>query len=50
MLVDTHCHIHDLDYPIKWEELYKNAKNRGVKQFICIGTDVENSKEAILFA
>lgn len=50
MLIDTHCHIHDLDYPIVWDELVANARNKGVDKFICIGTDVDNSKEAVLYA
>lgn len=50
MLIDTHCHIHDFDYPVKWDEMYAKAKENGVKKFICIGTDVKNSKEAVLFA
>lgn len=50
MLIDTHCHIHDLDYPVKWDEMYAKARKNDVKKFICIGTDVENSKEAISYS
>ncbi len=50
MLVDSHCHIHESDYPLPAEEVLKRAKNNGVGKIICIGTSVENSKKAIKFA
>ena len=50
MLIDSHCHIHDLDYPIDAEDVIVNAKESGVEQLICIGTDSENSRQAIDFA
>jgi len=50
MLIDTHCHIHDVDYPINSELAYDNAKNAGVQRMVCVGTDEENSKLAVEFA
>jgi TatD DNase family protein len=50
MLIDTHCHIHDLDYPLDADETIEGAHASGVMQMICIGTDEENSKIAIDFA
>ena len=49
MLIDTHCHIHDLDYPLDIKTILKNAQDKNVQKLICIGTDVENSRLAINF-
>lgn len=62
-LVDTHCHIHTAgskrdDFTVrKWheagetssEELLKSAKAGGVEALICVGTDYEDSLEAVDF-
>lgn len=50
MLIDTHCHIHESDYPLDAEEVLKRAHENGVDQVICVGTDPESSREAIEFA
>lgn len=50
MLIDTHCHIHESDYPLDAEETLIKANKNGVKQIICVGTDPKSSKEAINFA
>lgn len=50
MLIDSHCHIHDSDYPIDADEAIDRAKKSGVEQLICIGTDAANSRRAINFA
>lgn len=50
MLIDTHCHIHDVDYPLDPAAIIARAKNNGVDRVICVGTDVENSIRAINFA
>lgn len=50
MLIDSHCHIHDSDYPIDADEAIARAKKSGVEQLICIGTDADNSHQAIKFA
>ncbi len=50
MLIDTHCHIHDPDYPLEIDEVIKNADKSGVTKMICIGTDEVSSKNAIEFA
>lgn len=62
-LVDTHCHIHAAvadrqDFTAKkWQEagetdpdaLIKSAKQAGVDGLICVGTDLEDSKDAVDF-
>jgi TatD DNase family protein len=49
MLIDTHCHIHDVDYPLNRDEVIARAHQAGVMQMICIGTDLDNSRRAIEF-
>ena len=50
MLIDTHCHIHDADYPLDAELAISHARQVGVLQMICVGTDIDSSKLAINFA
>lgn len=50
MLIDTHCHIHDVDYPLEISGVIERAHQAGVDQMICIGTNVVDSKLAIEFA
>lgn len=48
-LIDTHCHIHDAEYP-DVEVSIALAKDKGVTKFICVGTDLESSRLAAKFA
>lgn len=50
MLVDTHCHIHESDYPLDISETLKQAHAQGVNQLICVGTSEESSRRAVAFA
>lgn len=50
MLVDTHCHIQDLDYPIKNDIVMENAAKAGVSRVVVAGTDLKDSVLAIDFA
>ncbi len=50
MLVDSHCHIHDRDYPISASELLAEAHKQNVDKMITIGTDLENSLLAQSFS
>lgn len=49
MLIDTHCHIHESDYPIDSDEALLRAKAAGVEKLICVGTSEKSSKEAVEF-
>lgn len=49
-LVDTHCHIHESNYPIDKEDVLTRARNVGVSRLICVGTSEQSSKEAVEFA
>lgn len=50
MLVDTHCHIHSKDYPLDPEQVIKNALEKNISKLICVGTDLEDSQNAVKFA
>lgn len=50
MLIDTHCHIHEADYPLDINQTLQRAQAQGVKRLICVGTSQESSRRAIAFA
>lgn len=50
MLTDTHCHIHEADYPHNADKTLERAREAGVTRIICVGTDNHTSKEALSFA
>lgn len=50
MLFDTHCHIHDADYPLDASETIERAHKADVMQMVCIGTSESDSRQAIEFA
>lgn len=50
MLIDTHCHIHEADYPYDGTEVIERAHSAGVMKMICVGTNQKSSEEAIDFA
>jgi TatD DNase family protein len=51
--IDTHCHIHDPEFTNKYdtsvEDIIRSAHAVGVKEFVCVGTDVKSSSEAVVF-
>jgi TatD DNase family protein len=47
MLIDTHCHIHESDYPLDKAEVITHANKAGVEKIICVGTNTEDSKLAL---
>ena len=50
MLIDTHCHIHEADYPIDIDEVLTRARAADVQKMICVGTSEESSRRAVEFA
>lgn len=50
MFVDTHCHIHESSYPLDTTQTLERAKIAGVEKFVCVGTSVNSSAEAIAFS
>ncbi len=49
-LIDSHCHIHSPEYQFDIEQVYQSAYQSGVNKFICIGTDLVDSLQAVNFA
>ena len=49
MLIDTHCHIHESDYPLDVAEVIERSHQADVLQMICIGTNVSDSNIAVEF-
>ena len=49
-LVDTHCHIHEADYPLDVDETLARAREAGVKTLLCVGTSEQSSHGAVEFA
>ena len=46
---DTHCHIHETDFPLPVNEVLERAANTGINKLMCVGTSVDDSKIAIEF-
>ncbi len=49
MLIDTHCHIHETDYPHA-KEAYHRAIAQGVEKMILVGVNEKSSRMAVTFA
>jgi TatD DNase family protein len=49
-LVDTHCHLHFVDYPLEPEQTLVDAAKDGVKKVIAVGCTLEDSRAAVEFA
>lgn len=50
MLIDTHCHIHEANFPLPIDDVLLRAKESGIEKIICVGTGAVSSKGALLFA
>lgn len=50
MFIDTHCHIHESDYPLDRDQVRERAQAAGVTRMICVGTSEQSSHDAIAFA
>ena len=50
MFVDTHCHIHEHDFPLEINGVFERAVSAGVDTYVCVGTTIESSAAAISFA
>lgn len=49
-LVDTHCHVHSVDYPISIEDVDAHSAEAGVECLIAVGCDAADSQRAVDFA
>ncbi len=50
MLIDTHCHIHEADYPLDSSDTIARAHAAEIDRMICVGTSEESSRRAVAFA
>ena len=48
--VDTHCHIHDVDYPLAPAEVLERARAANITRMVCVGTNQQSSADALAFA
>jgi TatD DNase family protein len=48
-LIDTHCHIHSVDYPIPITEVDAHNAEAGVDYLVCVGCDAADSERAVQF-
>ena len=48
--VDTHCHLHFVDYPLDPEQTLLDAAKDGVTRVIAVGCTLEDSRAAVEFA
>jgi len=49
MFVDTHCHIHESDYPLDPSETIQRATDADVTKLLCVATSEVSSRQAIEF-
>ena len=49
-LIDSHCHINDVQFNKDLDEVVSRAVDTGISQMICIGTDIRSSERAIEIA
>lgn len=50
MLIDTHCHLHEANYPLDIGDVMQRAHYEGIGKMICVGTSELSSREAVAFA
>ena len=50
MLTDTHCHLFYKDLKNDIKEVLNRAEKLGVNRFICVGTNIQESKESLELA
>ena len=46
MIIDSHCHLFYEEIANDIENVIQRANEAGVSRFICVGTNVEDSKNA----
>ncbi len=47
MIIDTHCHLFYPEIKNNLENVLSQAEEQGVTQFICVGTNLDDSKECV---
>ena len=49
-MIDTHCHLYDTKLLSNLDEIITNAKKAKVDKIICIGDNLDTSKQSISIA
>jgi len=49
-MIDSHCHIHSSAFELDGDVIIAESKAAGVTKFVCVGTDVDDSRGAVAFA
>ena len=47
MIIDSHCHLFYEDLANDIDSVIQRANEAGVSRFICVGTNVEDSKKCL---
>lgn len=50
MLIDTHCHIHETEYPLPLDDVLRHAADAHVDKLILVGTGEKSSEDAVALA
>ena len=50
MLIDTHCHLYSENMKNDLDGILSRANELEVTQFLCVGTNISNSKECLSIA
>jgi len=50
MIIDTHCHLFYPDIKNSLESVLSQAEEQGVTQFICVGTNLGDSRECLILS
>mgnify|MGYP001471313060 CR=1 FL=1 len=50
MLIDTHCHLYYDNLSENLDKVLKRARDQGVNRFICIGTNISDSKKSLILS
>ena len=50
MLCDTHCHVHDDDYPLPADQVLQFAADSAVHRVVTMGSDLASSRRATEYA
>ena len=50
MFIDTHCHIHEIDYALSMETVLARATAAQVSHMLCVGTNEDSSRRAVTLA
>jgi TatD DNase family protein len=49
-LIDTHCHLDDPQFGVDTSKVIHRARENGIEQMVCVGTDLESTQRCIELA